>query len=334
MRIVVIGSGNLGQKHLDVWSQIIGVEVVGVIARNRSKLKKVTEQYETDAYGSIAEAIASTDIDIFDICTPTDTHVQLIKEAARLKKHVICEKPLALNATDARDAVAVCKQNGVHLLVGHTLRFFPEYRHARQHVLHNNLGKTGVFRMVRGVPHPPIATAWYADEERSGGLFVDLGIHDFDWLLWTLGDVQRVMAKQVTYTRDHGERLAYGFATLKMMNGTIAYVELSWTESEFNAAFELAGSKGMLVYDHKKNQPLQLNMHTSNISSSTHVELPNFIQNPDPFHLQLEHFLNCILEKEQPIVTVNEAIRAVEVAEAVVRSATIGQPITLKERGL
>jgi len=333
MKIIVIGSGRLGQRHLDVWSQMDEVEIVGIIARNKTRLKDVANTYGINSYGSIAEAIAKTDVDIFDICTPTNTHVSLIKEAAKAKKHIICEKPLSLNVETAKEAATVCAQNNVQLLIGHTLRFFPEYMKARKQILEGAIGKPGVIRMKRGVPHPSFNSSWYADEKKSGGLFVDLGIHDFDWLLWTFGEVQRVMARHVKYAKDNGNHLEYGLVTLRMSDGTIAYVELSWAEHAFHSSIELAGSKGMITYDHDQSKSLELHIRSQDASKSGRKP-PKHILKKSPYYRQLKHFLNCILGKEEPVITVDEAIQAVKVTEAIVKSVRNCQPVSLIEGGV
>ena len=327
MKIAVIGSGKLGKRHLEVWSELEGAEIVGIITRNPAELKELAEQYGTKAYGSISEALECTDVDVFDICTPTYTHLDSIKEIANAKKHVICEKPLALNSDDAQEAIAVCEENGVKLLVGHTLRFFPEYANAREQILKGAIGRTGIIRMERGVPHPPASNPWYADEKKSGGIFLDLGIHEFDWLLWTLGDVERVMAQHVKHGDKDKGFLEYGLVTLKMADGTIAYVELSWAETEFRTSFELTGNKGMITYNHEESNSLSLHIHSQETEAKSGVQIPGGLLEKDPYYRQLEHFLNCLLDKEDSIITAIEAGKAIKVAQAVVKSVELGQPV-------
>ena len=333
MKIAVIGSGKLGQRHLDSWSEMENVEVVGLIARDQTRLEEVANKYGVNSYTSIQELLADTDVDVFDICTPTDTHPELVKEAANAKKHVICEKPLALTPEEAEEMIAVCNENNVQLLVGHTLRFFPEYVNGREQILNGSIGQPGVIRMKRGVPHPPAESSWYVDESRSGGLFLDLGIHDIDWLLWTFGDVERVMAKRVKRSNEETGSVEYGFITLKMADGTICYLELSWAETKFHASFEFAGDKGMITYNHDDSTPVSLQVRSQEDSQSEAVQIPRSVLKKDPYYRQLEHFLGCIEGKEEPIVTAAEAMKAIQVAQAAIRSAEEGQPVTLSEGG-
>ncbi|MCR2823465.1 Gfo/Idh/MocA family protein [Lederbergia panacisoli] len=326
MKIAVIGSGKLGQRHLDAWSKIEGIEIVGVIARNQDRLNEVASKYGTKAFSSIEELVANTDVDVIDICTPTHTHAALVVEAANHKKHVICEKPLALNSVEAEDIIKVCEENKVQLHVGHTLRFFPEYVEAKNQVKNGAIGNPGVIRMSRGVPHPT-ADSWYTDESKSGGLFMDLGVHDLDWLLWTFGDAERVMAKRVKRSGEDGN-LEYGFINLKLADGTIAHVELSWAETKFKASFELTGDKGMITYNYDDSNPLAVQFR-----SEEHVQIPRNILEKDPYQRQLEHFVKCLSGEEQPIITAADALKVIKVAEAAIQSAQEGQPVTLGKGG-
>ncbi|WP_062105831.1 Gfo/Idh/MocA family protein [Bacillus niameyensis] len=329
MKIAVVGSGKLGQRHLDKWQKIEGVTVVGLVARNSEKLNKVAEKYGVQPFTSLEELLTATDVQVIDVCTPTDTHVELVKKAANAKKHVICEKPLALTSAEAIEMINVCKENNVQLLVGHTLRFFPEYANAREQVKNGLIGNPGVIRLIRGVPYPSERT-WYADESRSGGLFLDLGTHEFDWLCWTFGGVKRVMAKKVKHSSEEAGNMEYGFATLKMNDGTIAYVELSWAEPKFQASFELTGDKGMITYDYDQSFPLTVKLRSPNTESAP---IPKSMMHKDPYERQFEHFVQCIQGNEDPVVTAEDALMAIQVAEAAVKSAQTGQPVTLSEGG-
>src|SRR5699024_2064792 len=132
-----------------------------------------------------------------------------------------------------------------------------EYKDAQNQVKNGAIGQPGVIRMSRGVPHPEMRD-WYADTEKSGGLFTDLGIHEFEWIQSTFGDVERVFAKTTTYTDEQDKRLQYGLVTLRLTSGAIVNLELSWAEKAFRASFELTGNKGMITYDHAKSNPIVL----------------------------------------------------------------------------
>ncbi len=330
MKIAVVGIGKLGQRHLARWSQLADVEIVGIVGRDQEKLQQVSEAYGVATFTSVVELLAHTDVEAIDICTPTDTHFDFVSQIAQAGKHIICAKPLALTAVEAEEMIAICAQQKVQLLVSHTLRFFPEYVDAAKQVKDGAIGRPGVIRMSRGVPYPSQDRAWYTEEARSGGLFLDLGIHEFEWIQSTFGDVQRVQAKQVKHTDSDGRTLEYGLVMLRLTDGTVVNVELSWAETKFRSSFELTGNKGMITYNHDDSNPVVLDSHSNGPSAV----VPASMLRRDPFTRQLEHFVDCLTGKCQPIVSPADALAAIRIAEAAQQSAAEGQPVTLTEGGL
>jgi predicted dehydrogenase len=120
----------------------------------------------------------------------------MVVEAALAGKHVICEKPLALTLPDAQAMVGACAAAGVRFFVGMVVRFFPQYRAAKELVAQGRIGQPGVLRLKR-VAYLPMKPCdnWYIDETRAGGIVIDLMIHDFDYARWVAGDVERVFAR-------------------------------------------------------------------------------------------------------------------------------------------
>lgn len=329
VKIAVVGLGKLGQRHLKIWSQLEGVEVVGIIVRNQEKIQVVEERYGVKTFTSVAALLSVQEVDAFDICTPTDTHLAFVNQIAEVRKHIICAKPLGVTSEEAKEMIAICEQNNVQLLVGHTLRFFPEYANAKEQVRKGAIGRSGVIRMSRGVPYPSADREWYTDEKRSGGLFLDLGVHEFEWIQSTFGDVHRVMAKHVKHTEVSGRSMEYGLVTIRMVDGTVVHVELSWAETKFRSSFELTGNKGMITYNHDETNPVILDVHNDELS----VELPESMLRRDPFVRQLEHFFDCLTGKAEPVVLATDALAAIRIAEAAKKSAVEGQPVVLIEGG-
>ena len=329
LKIAVVGIGKIGQRHLAIWSKLEDVEIVGIIARSEEKLQVVGDKFNIPTYTSVEALLAETDVDAFDICTPTDTHQTFVKQIAEAKKSIICAKPLGVTSEEAAEIIAVCEKNDVQLLVCHTLRFFPEYVNAKEQVANGAIGRPGVIRMSRGVPYPSADKAWYADETRSGGLFLDLGVHEFEWIQSTFGDVHRVMAKHVKHTGENGKSLEYGFVTLRMADGTVVQVELSWAEKKFRSSFELTGTGGMITYEHDETNPIILDVHDEAVP----FDMPKSMLRKDPFVRQLEHFVDCLKGNAAPIVLPFDALAAIQIAEAAKISAANGQPVVLSEGG-
>lgn len=320
MNVAVIGIGKLGQRHLDKWAEIDGVTVVGVIARRDSELKRISDQYGTLPYKSIEELLAEQPVDVIDICTPTHTHYLFIQEAARAGIDIICEKPIALTFQEAEKAMKYCRRHQVQLFVAHTLEFFPVYEMTKRFIHDGRLGKTVKIKLARGVPYPADARAWYVDVKKSGGLFLDLGVHEFEWLLTTFGDVIDVSTRNVRFSPADEKTVIYGVVQLQFVNGITAEIELSWDEPAFRASFEMSGETGTLTYRHVDEAPV----FTDHEGMRSRPELFRVLSPIDPYIRQLSHFKRCIEGQEEPILSYTNAAKAVQIAELATKSVTEG----------
>ena len=103
-------------------------------------------------------------------------------------------------------------------------------------------------------------------------------------------------------------QIEFGFLTLKMADGTICYLELSWAETEFHSSYELAGDKGMITFDHEESSPVNWTFASKMINHLVWNSLKS-VMDKDPYYRQLEHFIQCLLGKEEPIVTAEEAAK-------------------------
>lgn len=330
MKVAVAGTGTMGQLHLEALSKICDVTISGIVGRNDETLTRLENIYHAKKFRSIEELVDSVDVDLIDICLPTHLHYEYVAKAAKAGKHIICEKPLGLRLEEIERMKNICDENDVKLFAGHVLRFFPEYQDAREKILEEFVGKVGVVRLARRGPYPQGKDRWYENEEKSGGVILDLGIHDFDWLRWTFGEVERVMALRNTRTSENGEKIDCALVSLRFKNGVIGLVDVAWAINEFEMSFEVSGKDGMLAYNSRTSNPINVAMNTK-ASSQTGVAVPEQILLKSPLQLQLEHFIHCLKENEEPLVTVEDAFKSVEIALAAIKSAQTGLPVTISE---
>jgi UDP-N-acetylglucosamine 3-dehydrogenase len=329
LNVAVIGLGTMGNVHVEAWSRISDVNVAAVSALDREKTEAVASRYGAKPYSQLEALLEQPDIDLVDICLPTYLHKQFVTKAAEAGKHIICEKPLGLDVKEARDMIDVCEQNGVELYAAQVVRFFPEYVNACVQVKKGKIGNPGIVRLSRGGPFPRAWENWYADEKKSGGLILDMMIHDFDWLRWTFGEVERVMARRVV--RSEGTNpLEYVLVTLRTEDGVIAHVEGTWAHPSFRTSFEIAGDKGMIVHDSRDSAPLSLQLRAHEDKGvDPGVAVPESPLHKDPYQRQLEHFSRCLMTGARPIVTAHDALKAVEISQAALKSASSGKPVEI-----
>ncbi|MDF2630183.1 MAG: gfo/Idh/MocA family oxidoreductase [Symbiobacteriaceae bacterium] len=325
MRVGIVGAGTMGTVHTG--SHHEAGHQVAAIYDLRPEAAAANAARVGAAVAPTFEALLSDPtIDLIDICLPTPLHRAFVEKAARAGKHVLCEKPLAPTLEDARAMIDICREAGVQFYVAHVLRFFPEYERARNLVLAGKVGEPGVIRTTRGGIFPTGWDDWYADYSRSGTLTLDMIIHDFDWLRWTFGEVERVYAKSLS-TRTT-ERLDYALVTLRFASGAIAHVEGTWSHSGFRYGFEVAGSKGLIDFDSAKIQPVVVQKRAAE-AGVTGVAVPESPLRESPYTTEIRHFGRCIEHGEIPIVTAYDAYKAVEISLAALESARTGRPVTL-----
>jgi UDP-N-acetylglucosamine 3-dehydrogenase len=329
-KVLVIGAGTMGTVHTEAYAAMDHAELVGIADIQKNKADRLAVQCGTKAFESYEEALRNLpQVDVIDVCLPTYLHKKYVKIAADAEKHVICEKPLARNLEDAREMIQYCKDRNVQLFVGHVIRFFREYKRAKEILETDSIGEVGVARTRRGGIFPTAWNDWYADFQNSGGLVLDMVIHDFDFLRWCFGEVERVYAKSLL-GRDY-LRLDYALVTLRFKNGVIAHVEGSWAHEGFSMAFELAGKSGIIDYDSSKTSSIKA-LTRNKEEGGGGVAVPESPLKENPYYLELKHFLSCIETGEDPVVSTDDAYKAMEISLAALRSIETGKPVTLQSQ--
>jgi UDP-N-acetylglucosamine 3-dehydrogenase len=326
--ILLIGAGTMGSTHAAAYGAMNDVRVAGIVDIRRETAETVAAPLGARVFASYEEAVANLEkIDVVDVCVPTYLHKTYCLKAAADGKDVICEKPLAGSVEEALAIIDACRTQGVRLFVGHVLRFFPEYQRAKGLVEQGAVGEVGVVRTSRVGPFPNAWNDWYTDLSKSGGTPLDLIIHDFDFLRWCFGEVKRVYAKGLM-GRELG-RMDYSLVTVRFENGVIAHVEGSWAHDVFSMRLEIAGSKGIIDYDSGKDKPL-VSYSRNRQKGAQGVSVPESPLHENPYYRELRHFMDCLESGKEPLVTAEDALRAIEISLMAVESMKTGNPVQNK----
>ncbi|WEK55959.1 MAG: Gfo/Idh/MocA family oxidoreductase [Candidatus Cohnella colombiensis] len=321
--VLIIGAGTMGKTHIQAFSHMEDVKIIGVIDKKGQDV-----ELECPVFSSFEEALMSIErIDIVDICVPTPLHLEFIKKAADAKLNIICEKPIARSLEEGLESIRYCQQKNVKLFVAHVLRFFPEYERAKELLDNNAIGKVGVARTTRAGSYPRGWNDWYSNYESSGGLILDMVIHDIDFLRWCFGDVERVYAKG-TFGKGF-EKLEYALITLRFKNGVIAHVEGSWAHDSFSMKFELAGTNGVIDYDSLKDKSIEARIRIQEASVGG-VPVPESPLKTTPYYRELRHFMDCLKTGETPKVTADDALEAIKISLSAIESIRTNKPITIQ----
>jgi len=330
MKIGIAGVGTMGTTHAAAWCET-GAEIVGVVAETMPEAETLAETCGARIYEDFAAMIP--DVDVVDICTPTHLHYEMVLQAAAQGKQVICEKPLARNVEQAREMLVACKQAGVHLLVAHVVRFFPEYALAKAAVDEGQIGRPGVIRLARGSyrPKKPVGN-WFLDEAKSGGILMDLMIHDFDYARWIAGDVESVFAKKLSV--NHPEAAVdYGLAILKHKSGALSHVAGAWAypPPTFRTHIEIAGDAGLIEFDSDATAPIRTLLHKSGSGDAPDVGLPASPVSESPHTTQIKEFYATLQDGRPPRVSAADGLTAVQIAQAAIESAESGKAVYLED---
>jgi predicted dehydrogenase len=328
MKIAVVGLGFMGSTHLHALQHVPGIQLAAIVSCDPAKragdltgvggnLPKETTlgQFHFGGvrkYSRVEEAIEDPDIDAIDICLPSDRHAPVAIAALRAGKHVLVEKPLALDGESADAVVMEAERSGRILMVGHVLRFIPAYQRAAEVLRAGTLGvvRSGFFRRRCGAP---TWSRWLTDSARSGGAVLDLLIHDIDFCLHVFGKpplVNAVGSVEMERGIDWIEaRLLYNdFGPVIVTGG--------WHHPKsypFSMEFTVVSDSGTLEYG-SDGRPLRLYDASGSVEA---VETPDH----NPWAAELSYFAECVRDGRQPdLCAPRESARAVKVARLLMRS--------------
>lgn len=331
MRVGIVGAGAIARVHAAQW-QKLPVLIAGCYDRHLDRAEQFCAEVGGRPYASLDELL--TNVDLVTICTHTDEHKEAVLAAAKARVAVVCEKPFARHLHDAEEMAAACEATGTPLFVAHVVRFFPTYARAKSTVDSGVIGKPGVIRTMRAGSYPrPGATfssPFYADFARSGGVALDLAIHDIDYHRWVAGDVERVYARGLTFTGTPNADHAY--IVLRFRSGAIGHIDANWAlpPGLFRTRLEIAGDNGLIEWDSFQQPPIIAAFHDTDHPSHARQQSANPLADvDDPYYAQLAHVLDC-LEQDKPfLVTPTDAVMALKTSLAALESMRTGQPIEL-----
>jgi len=328
-KLGMIGVGSISQIHLEGW-QRLPVEIVGHYDLSSEAAQQASERYGGRAYESMDALLA--DVDLVDICTPAVAHKECVLAAAAAGVPIICEKPLSRHLDDCSTMIEACEEAGVPLYIAHVVRFFPQFAKAKAVLDSGQLGKPGVIRTVRAGGFPRTGQSFYNDFERSGGVILDVMIHDIDFVRWCFGEVERVFARGTTFTE--APHYDHVLATLRFANGAMGHIESSWASppGQWRTRLEIAGDEGLMEWDAFDKDTVMLAMRDpedeQGIQRSSHTPLA---PEDNPYFAELAHFLDCLQNGTEPRVTAHDALMAVKISLAITESVKTGQPIEIAQ---
>jgi myo-inositol 2-dehydrogenase/D-chiro-inositol 1-dehydrogenase len=274
------------------------------------------------------EVFARSDIEAVVVCTPTNTHAEMIEQAAHSKKAVFCEKPVALDLKRTREALEVVRANGVPFQIGFQRRFDSGYAEAKRRVDAGALGRIDQFRAVGRDPGPP-PREYLA---KSGGLFIDQAIHEFDLARFLAGEVDEVYAwGTVRFSEDAAAVGDVDTATtlLRFKSGALGVIENSRRAVYgCDIVTEVFGMDGKIVIQAEPKTPIRHYSESGYRMDHFHFFMDRF---GAAFRAELEAFFRCVAEGIEPSPGVADALESLKISVAATLSWKERRPVQLNE---
>jgi len=356
VRVGIIGCGGIANgKHMPALAKLANVEMVAFCDLVLERAEKAAAQFGTaDAkvYEDYRELLARTDIEVIHVLTPNNAHAPITVEALESGKHVMCEKPMAKTAAEARTMVEAAKRTGKKLCIGYQNRYRPDSLYLKGLCEAGELGDIYFGRAMalrrRAVP------TWgvFLDQEKQGGgPLIDIGTHALDLTLWMMNNYEPAVVMGSTFHK-LGQRegaanawgpwdpkqftvedSAFGYITFK--NGATVVLESSWALNTLwygEAKTQLCGTEGgadML-------DGLRINGEKN---SRTFVTTPDLAaggvayysgKKEEPGDVEARMWIDAVVNDKQPLVTPEQALMVSEILEAIYKSAETGKPVFFK----
>lgn len=335
LNVGVIGLGRMGQLYARMLAtQIPGVRLRAIADSYAEATSKVAEELAVAPQRAFVEPqqlLDLPDIEAVVIATPTSTHRDLVVAAARAGKAIFCEKPLALSLEDNIAAVKEVARAGVQMQVGFMRRFDSGYQRAKALIDEGRIGYPVTFKSISRDPFCPPPN--YLDPAMSGGLIIDMGIHDFDLARWLVGsEVQRVSAEGTTLVCK--DLAAVGdidnaLVNMRFVSGALGNVEASRNAFYgYDIRTEVLGSEGAVMIGVHQHTPALLLTR----SGAQHDIKPYLIERfGDAYRAQLQHFVDSVRLGQSPSVGGEAALAAFKVGLAATRALELGRAVELSE---
>lgn len=328
LAVGLIGLGRLGRVYArDLATRIARTRLVAVADIDAGRAEEVAREFDVPRwYLDPFKLLNDPQVEAIVVVSPTHTHRDLVVAAMERRKPTFCEKPPALSLSECGDMQQAVERTGGFFQMGFMRRFDSGYMAARRQIDAGKIGKLVVFKSTSRDPFRP--SLEYASPKSSGGMIVDMGIHDFDLARWFMGEVRMVQA--VGGTLVYPELTTVGdldnaIVSLEFNDGCLGVVDLSRSGIYgYDIATELLGTEGTLRIGYLRETPLLV--MTKN--SVAHDTVPYFMERfRDAYTTQLQNFAENVLHDAPPPITIADGSEALRIGLAATHAYHTRQPV-------
>lgn len=330
LRIGIAGLGRIGKIHLDNLLQIPNVSVVAAADPDKNGLQYAIDKGIPYTCEGFEELLHLTPMDAVVICSPTDTHADYVELAARSGKHIFCEKPLDLSLARVLEVLQVVGEQGVHLMLGFNRRFDKEFRKVKELVHLGAVGQPHLVKITSRDPGaPPVSYI-----EKSGGLFLDMTIHDFDMARFVVGkEVEEVYAKGAVLVDPAigavGD-IDTAVVTLTYTDGTMAVIDNSREAAYgYDQRVEVFGSKGMVQSNNNFHDSHKLyNKDGIHAALPLHFFLERY---QEAYKTEINDFIKGLRSNSSMPVDGTDGLESLKIGLAAITSLQENRPVKVAE---
>ena len=313
VNLAVIGGGYMGQNHIRILSSLPDVNLVAVCDIDQQKGKKLSMQYKIRNYSNYEVLLAKEKVDAITICLPTKLHYQATYYA--LSKHIasFIEKPICETVEEARKLIELSEARKIPIMVGHVERFNPVVNEIKRRLKSKELGQ--VFRIHTQRFSPP------PTRDQGVSVTIDLATHDIDVVLYILGQKPKKIYSH-SQTKKHS-KFDLVCAFLEFEGGITGLIEATWLYPIKKRMISVLGEKGLYIADYitqelffyKQNKLLFRGNYLYNNTKADVIKIP--LETKEPLLLELQSFVNSLVEGSKMLITAKESLATLEVANKI-----------------
>ncbi len=329
----VIGAGRMGKIHIEnILRNIpdLKLKVVTDINIDDQMKEWAHEMGVKKLINDASEIFNDPDIEVVVIASSTETHTKFIKEAAKAKKDVFCEKPIDTDLNRIRETLKIVKEKGIKLMIGFNRRFDKDFKRIREIVKSGQIGIPHIIKVTSRDPAtPPIEYV-----KTSGGMFIDMTIHDWDMVSFQGGsEVDEVYAVgAVLIDPEIGKvgDIDTAAIILKLKNGAIGMIDNSrQAVYGYDQRVEVFGSKGCAIAGNESTNTVRLyTAEKTNEDNIPYFFLERYMKS---YASELQYFIDCVRDNKEPSPNGDDGYQTVLVAKAVQKSYEENRPVKISE---
>ena len=333
LKVGLIGLGRLGRVYArDLAGRIPETRLVAVADTAATLASEVAAEFDVArAYTDAMALIDDANVDAVVIATPTHVHREHVIACANRKKPTFCEKPPALSLDEVAAMKTAIERSGMFFQMGFMRRFDAGYAAAKKQIDAGRIGTPLVFKATSRDPFRP--SLEYANPASSGGMLIDMGIHDFDLARWFMGEVETVSAIGATIAYPELARLGdidNAIVSLTFATGKLGVVDLTRSGIYgYDIATEILGLEGTIRIGYLRETPITILTRANGVS---HDVVPYFMERfRDAYANQLQDFARNVLLSKQPPITIDDGLEALRLGVAATRARETGTTVAVAD---